>query len=112
MKHQGNDWNFAASTGGIVNTTAVTIAPAVSGQRNFVTALQIKNTSATATEVAIRDGAGGTVIWLTKAPASMINADVVSFDTPIYGSRGNLLEVVCLTTGSATYVNAQGYIFP
>ena len=63
-------WSFAGATGGIVNTTtAVTIkaAPADNTQRNYLTDFQIATDAlGAATEVAIRDGAGGTVLWRGK----------------------------------------------
>ncbi len=59
-------WSHAAASGGIVNsTTAVTlVAAAGAGVRNYLTDLQV-NTEAlgAATELAIRDGAGGAVLW-------------------------------------------------
>lgn len=112
-------WNYAAATSGISNTTtAVTIkAAAASGLRNCVTNIQISSDAlATATEFAIRDGAGGTVLWRTKIGTSgYVNGYSAVFEgAPICGTAATLLEVVTLTatvTGSV-YFNSQGYIAP
>jgi hypothetical protein len=111
------EWSYAAANLGIVNTTvAVTIkAAAGAGLRNYITSMQI-NTEAlgTATELAVRDGAAGTVIWRCKIPTSGIPFMMVKFDCPLKGTANTLLEVVTLTASvtGAVYVNAQGYAAP
>lgn len=106
-------WSYAAATGGIDNsTTAVTIkAAAGAGVYNYVTSAQISHaTLGAATELAIRDGAGGTVLWrMTLATGANENIGV-TFDPPLKGSANTLLEVVTLTgvTGDVLF-NAQGY---
>ena len=109
-------WSYAAATSGIANTTtAVTIkaAPA-SDMRNYLTSLQIQTaTLGGATELAIRDGAGGTVLWRTQLQTTALPLTTVEFQNAIAASRGTLLEVVTLTgvTGGV-FVNAQGYVAP
>lgn len=111
------DWQYAAPVGGISNTTtAATLkAAAGAGIRNYITALQISaNTLGGATEIAIRDGAGGTVIWRGQlTTAGTTGVEMISFGTPLKGTANTLLEVVTLTavTGNV-YVNAQGYAAP
>jgi hypothetical protein len=107
-------WNYAAATGGIVNTTtAVTIkAAAGASVRNYLNSIQLaSDTLGAATEVAIRDGAAGTVLWRGKMQtASTATTDIV-FNPPLRGTANTLMEVVTLTatvTGGV-YVNAQGY---
>lgn len=103
------DWSYAAAAGGIINTTGVTIkAVAGAGIRNYITAIQIANASATATDVQIRDGAGGTVIWRGYASANM-PLTPIPLPSPIKGSANTLVEAACGTTGAAVYLNAQGY---
>jgi hypothetical protein len=110
------DWSSVAGASGIVNTTtAVTIAAAAgAGLRNYITGLQIAtDTLGGATELAIRDGAAGTVIWrgkLQTGPLALMN---VNLPSPLKSTANTLLEVVTLTavTGGV-YVNAQGYIAP
>jgi hypothetical protein len=113
-----SDWSYAAASGGISNTTtAVEIkAAAGSGLRNYITALQIDAEALTnATEVVIRDGAGGTVLWRCKiGTAGLLNGLNITFPSPIKGSANTLLEVATLTASGtgAVYVNAQGYVAP
>ena len=109
------EWAYAAASGGIVNTTtAVTIIASSAGNRNYVTSLQIAHdTLGAATEIALRDGAAGTVIWRGKLQTAAVEQQHITFPSPIKGTVGNLLEVVTLTavTGGV-YVNAQGYQAP
>lgn len=115
------NWSFAAATGGIVNTTtAVTIkgaeAAVVSGgvgYRNYLTRLQIAHDLLSAvTELVIRDGAGGTVLFRTKlqTPASE-QGITYDFSPPLQGSTNTLMEVATLTavTGGV-YIDAQGTV--
>jgi len=112
-----NDWVYAAAAGGILNsTTAVTIkAAGGAGQRNYITSLQVMAEAlGTATELAVRDGAAGTVIWRTKIPTGGLPTSDIIFSNPLKGTANTLLEVVTLTasTTGAVYVNAQGYVAP
>jgi len=111
----GSRWSYAAAASGITNTTtAVTIAAAAGASlRNYLTGLQIfSDTLGTATEIAIRDGAAGTVLWRGKigTGGSFVGAEI-KFTCPLKGTANTLMEFVTLTasgTGSV-YVNAQGY---
>jgi hypothetical protein len=107
---RGATWSYAAASGGIVNTTGVTIvAAAGSSVRNCVTSVDIENGHATvSTEVVLRDGASGTVLkrWWTQAAGGGI---AKTLPVPVCGSANTLLEVAAITTGSAIYVNAEGY---
>lgn len=110
------DWSYPAAAGGISNTTtAVTMVGAAgSGIRNYLTAIQLSApTLGAATEVAVRDGAGGTVIWRGYMSTAGGNQSV-NISSPIKSTANTLLEVVTLTatvTG-AVYINAQGYQAP
>ena len=107
-------WQYAAAAGGILNTTtAVTFkAAAAAGIRNYITNIQVMAEAlTTATELAIRDGAAGTVIWRTKIPTGGLPSTSFTFPTPIRGTAATLLEVVTLTASGAgaVYFNAQGF---
>lgn len=111
-------WQYAAAAGGITNTTtAVTIkAAGAAGIRNYLTGCQVYSTPlGTATELAIRDGAAGAVIWRTHVPTTgFINGLDISFRQPLRGTAATLLELVTLTasgTGSV-YANCQGFEAP
>ena len=109
-------WNYAAATGGIVNTTtAVTIkAAAGASVRNYLKTLTIAHdTLGGATELAIRDGAAGTVLWRGKLQTAAIDscqAASIEFDPPLKGTANTLMEVVTLTavTGGV-FVCATGF---
>jgi hypothetical protein len=65
-----------------------------------------------ATELAIRDGAAGTVLWREKIGTPGVPQGVsINFQTPLRGTANTLLEVVTLTASGtgAVYFNAQGY---
>lgn len=111
------DWVCAAASGGITNTTtAVTIAAAAgSGLRNYITAIQISATAlGVATELAIRDDAGGTVLWRHTLSTTALAPMSFVLPTPLKSTANKLLEVVTLTASvtGAVYFNAQGYIAP
>jgi len=110
-----NQWSYAAANLGILNTVvAVTVkAAAPTGQRNYITSLQLMSEAlGAATEFAIRDGAGGTVLWRTKIGIGGLTTGLnVRFTTPLRGTAGTLLEVITLTASvtGAVYVNLQGF---
>jgi len=112
------DWLYAAAASGIVNTTiAVTIKAADPNFRNYLSSLQIAHDVLGAvTEIVIRDGAAGTVLWRSKlqTPAIEVGSCApIEFNPPLKGSSNTLLEVATLTavTGGV-YVNAQGFVGP
>jgi hypothetical protein len=109
-----NDWQYAAVASGIVNTTtAVTIkAAGAASIRNYITGITIMAEAlGAATELVIRDGAAGTVIFRTKIPATGLVTTNIQFPTPLKGTAATLLEVATLTASvtGAVYFNAQGY---
>jgi hypothetical protein len=113
-----NEWVYAAASGGIANTTtAVTIVAAqAAGVRNYLTSLQLSSDAlGAATEIAIRDGAGGTVLWRGKiGTAGIAGVSTIQFSDPLKSTAATLLEVVTLTASvtGGVYVNAQGYKAP
>ncbi len=110
---QVNSWIYAAASGGISNTTtAVTFKAADATRKICITGFSFGSGALGAgTEVAIRDGAGGTVLWRDVLTTS--GGEIKpSLHTPICGTAATLMEVVTLTatiTG-AVYFNAQGYL--
>ena len=113
-----NEWAYAAASGGITNTnTAVTLVAAqAAGIRNYLTSLQLSSDAlGAATEIAIRDGAGGTVLWRGKiGTAGIAGVITIQFSDPLKSTAATLLEVVTLSASvfGGVYVNAQGYIAP
>jgi hypothetical protein len=111
------EWSYAAAAAGILNTTTAVTIKAVGGAgiRNYITSIQVMaETLTTATELAIRDGAAGTVIWRTKIPTTGLSTTTIYFPNPLKGTANTLLEVVTLTASGAgaVYFNAQGYAAP
>lgn len=108
-----NSWNYAAASGGITNTTGVTAkAAAGAGVRNYITGVDVVNGHATVdTDVQIRDGASGTVLWrgFAKAAGGGVSRQ---FDPPLRGTANTLVEIANGTTGAATYFNLSGYVGP
>lgn len=113
-----NEWVYAAASGGITNTTtAVTLVAAqAAGIRNYLTNLQLSSDAlGAATEIAIRDGAGGAVLWRGKiGTAGIAGVSTIQFSDPLKSTAATLLEVVTLSASvfGGVYVNAQGYIAP
>ena len=108
-------WIYAPPVGGIVNSTAaVTVkAAAGAGIRNYVFSAQCNSDAlGAATEVAIRDGAAGTVLYRQKIPtAGWLTPVDLNFDPPLRGSANTLVEIVTLTASvtGGVYCNLQGY---
>lgn len=108
-------WSYAAAASGIANTTtAVTfIGAAGAGVRNYVKSIDVVAEALTnATELVIRDGAGGTVLWRVKiGTAGWPSGRDISFDPPLRGSANTLMEVATLTASGtgAVYFNARGF---
>jgi len=101
-------WSYVAAAGGITNTSDVTlVAAAGAGKSNYLTSLQLINKSATATEVEIKSGS--TVLWRGYAPASGVGPVAVTFATPLASAANTALTAACVTTSSATIINAQGF---
>ena len=110
------DWSYVAPASGLVNTTTAVTIKAASGTAsvtNYITGIQITWDGGTASELAIRDGAGGTPFWRIKLPTTA-GSYSFTFQTPLRQPTANTLaEVVTLTaTGAAgfVYFNAQGYV--
>ena len=113
-----NEWSYVAASGGITNTTTAVglAAGAGSGVRNYITSLQVSSdTLGTATEVVIRDGVGGAVLWRAKiGTAGTVGIQDIRFHPPLRGSSNTLVEAACVTaTGTGSiYINVQGYKAP
>lgn len=111
----GGDWFYTAAASGISNTTtAVTIKTATgnAATRSYITAFDLMcDALGAATEVAIRDGAAGAVIYRTKVGTSGLPWSRHTLTTPRKSSLNTLLEVVTLTASitGACYFNAEGY---
>lgn len=101
-------WNYAAAAGGITDTSDVTLKAAPgAGNAVYLSALQVVNKSATATEVVIKSGS--TVLWRGFAAANGVSPITIEFDDPLYAAPNTALTAACVTNATATLINAQGY---
>jgi hypothetical protein len=105
------DWSFVGPIAGLT-TAADTSAKAAAGAsvRNYVTALQVQNTSGTASEFQIKDGAA-TVLWRCLLPANSSFLDI-TFPSPLKGTANTALNIQAVTAGSVVVANLQGYAAP
>lgn len=103
-----NPWSYAAASGGITDTSDVTLVAAPgAGRSNYLTSMTVCNTSATATEVVVKSGS--TILWRCKVGASMTRPAHIDFQRPLISTNNTALTAACITTGTATYIDAQGY---
>ncbi len=108
MQTSVQPWSYAAGSGGITNTTDVTLVAAPgAGKSNYLTSLQLMNSSATPTEVVVKSSS--TVLWRVLVGASMTSPVAIEFARPLIGANNTALTAACITTGTVTYINAQGY---
>lgn len=103
------DWSAA---GTLTSGSATTIkTSAGSGVRNRINAIQISHTLlGAATVLAIRDGAGGTVLWNVALDTTLSQGQGYVIDPPVCGGNATLLEVILLTNpvSGSVYANVQG----
>ncbi len=109
-------WSYTSGASPILSntTTAVTIKTAAGASvRNFIDACQLTTTAfGAAVPLAIRDGAGGTVLFaLTVPTAGFLQPVNVQFRMPLRGTANTLLEVVTTTanTSGTVTLNCQGH---
>ena len=102
------DWSYF----GTLTTNADTPMQAAAGAgiKRYLTAMQVQNTNAVATVLAIKDGAS--TKHAVSLPASMALPLVINFPTPIQTTANLALNVACGTTGANVLVNAQGFTAP
>lgn len=108
-----NDWQATSGTTALAVATSTQLkAAGAASIRNFVTACQFVNTSATvSTTVSILDGAS--VIWTGFLPATTAALQViptnVDFPTPLRGTAATAMNIQLGTTLAAVYYGCQGY---
>lgn len=111
-------WRYAPPTGGYTNsTTGVTVkAAAGASVRNYIAGGECyADPLATATEIELRDGAAGTVMWKLKVPTTgWTNGFDINFTPPLRGTANTLVEFAGLTASAtgAIYCNWRGWTGP
>ncbi|WP_431304054.1 ubiquitin-activating E1 FCCH domain-containing protein [Sediminicoccus sp. BL-A-41-H5] len=104
------DWSYAGPITGLTTATDTAVRAAAGvGIRSYVTGLQVQNTSATASEFQIKDGA--TVLWRCLMPANSAFLDI-TFPSPLRGTANTALNIQAVTAGSVVVANLQGYAAP
>lgn len=107
-----------SGTSALATATATQIFAANASFRNYITGIQVYNSSATvATTVTIVDAAGPTVLWCGYCPAATASVAItplaIDFPTPLRNIAVNTaLQIQCGTTGASVYWNAQGFTAP
>lgn len=108
-----NDWQATSGITALATTTSTALTAAGAASiRNYVTGLQLYNTSATvSTVISILDGA--TVIWTGFVPATTAALPVVDihvvFPTPLRGTASTGMNIQCGTVAANVFYNVQGY---
>ena len=102
------DWSYT----GILTTAADTAAKAAAGVglKNYVTGMQLQNTSATPTVFYVKDGT--TVKHQISLPASMLTHVECTFQVPLQSTVNAIINVACGTAGANVLANLQGYAAP
>lgn len=110
------DWSYAAASGGIADTSDVTLAAAPgAGKVNYLTSIQLQNADATVdTEVVVKSGS--TVLfrtWLPPGNPAALTGTMpvqINFPQPLRADNNTALTAACITTSAMVYINAQGFI--
>lgn len=107
-------WRYAPPTNGITNSTTGVVVRAAPGTGQFIYVHGgecYADPLGAATDLELRDGAAGAVVWRTKIPTTGYPALVdVTFNPPIRLTANTLLEMATPTasvTGSV-YCNWRG----
>jgi hypothetical protein len=93
-------------TGG--TSTAFTNFGATASTRNYVTAISVYNSSATAGFVDFRDGTGGSVLWTVAIPAG--GGAVISSNHPLFRTTANTALAYDVSAALTTvYISISGF---
>lgn len=108
------DWQATMATDGATITvnTVVALIGAVATYRRYVTAIQLHNSSATATEVVLQDTTGTpAVLWRGFLPANMTQPYNVEFPSPLRTGSGTAsgIGLRAVTAGANIRWSIQGY---
>ncbi len=108
------DWQaFNANATPIITATVTTLKAAIATYRQYVTAIQLINTSATPGEIILQDATGTPVqLWHMWLPANMTTPVSFEFPTPLRTGSGtaSAVNLNTLTGGMSIYWSVQGFI--
>lgn len=103
------DWYFTTTVSAAA-TQAMKAATA--SVKNYLTGLQIINTTATASVITITDSTNSVTLWTGYIPATIGAVLEVEFPTPLRTSTVNAALSITFASAPVCYVNAQGYQAP
>jgi hypothetical protein len=106
---EAGGWAYVAGTGGVTDTSDVSLAAAPGSLlANYITSIQVINAHAsTGTEVVVKSGS---TILFRQWAGSGGNGFVATFPRPLVAAENTAMTAACITTGTVTYINAQGFI--
>lgn len=110
------DWQVTSGAAAFTATGSTVLkAAGAAGVRNYLTALQVCNTSTTLSViVTILDGAA--VIWATQLPPNAttlpVTPTVIDFPTPLRGTAATAMNIQFAAATVAAFYNVQGYQAP
>ena len=106
------EWQVRAGPGAPITTaTTTTLKAAIATFRQYITAIQLVNNSATGTEIALQDTTGTpVVIWRSFIGPNTIRD--IQFPTPLRTGSGTAsgISLVTVTTGCSIWWSMQGFI--
>lgn len=106
-----NEWSATSGLSAFTSTASTTLkAAGGAGIRNYVTGIQITNTTTTQTTVTILDGAA--VIWAMSLPATSTTLPAlpvtITFRTALKGTAATAMNIQQSAAGNLWY-NVQGF---
>jgi hypothetical protein len=106
-----NPENFASAVGSATATGNITLTTSFTttgGLKNYITGFSLSNTGITTSLITILNGAAGSPLWYTIAPAG--GGSNFTFPTPIVTSAATAPYVSITTASTTIYVSLTGYI--
>lgn len=89
-------------------STAFTNFGATASTRNYIRAISVYNTSASAGYVDFRDGTGGTILWTMALPAG--GGAIINADSPIFRTSANTALAYDVSAALTTvYISVSGF---
>lgn len=106
------DWQVMAAAGAPITTAATTtLKTAIATYRQYITAIQLVNNSATGTEIALQDTTGTPVVIWRSFIGPNATRDI-QFPTPLRTGSGTAsgISLVTVTAGAAIWWSVQGFV--
>lgn len=95
----------STATNGTAEVSLLTAAGV--GIKNYITTISVVNTGTTSALITFKDGAGGSTLWTTIAPA--LGGSNITFPIPIATTANTAFVFASGTAVTSIYANAAGY---